>query len=82
MFSGENLQIAGNMSESSKNSTTEAATTTYYRRELPTNLTPFASNEGKLYFKEALNVGYAEGYFSLVGNFTTQSEPECKSSVG
>lgn len=69
------------MSESRRNPINEAAPTTYYRRELPSNLTPFASGEGKLYFKEALNEGYAEGYFGLVGNFTTQSEPECKSIV-
>jgi hypothetical protein len=69
------------MSESNENQTLKTVPTTYYRSELPAHLTPFASNKGKLYFKEALNQGYAEGYFGLMGNFTTQSETKCESTA-
>ncbi|KAK9700836.1 hypothetical protein K7432_012011 [Basidiobolus ranarum] len=48
---------------------------TFYRQQLPPCLTSFTSEEGKRIFKESLCQGYAEGYFNLVGNFTTQSEP-------
>ncbi|KAK9765132.1 hypothetical protein K7432_006783 [Basidiobolus ranarum] len=48
---------------------------TFYRQQLPACLTSFTSEEGKRFFKESLCQGYAEGYFNLVGNFTTQSEP-------
>ncbi|ORY02011.1 phytochelatin synthase [Basidiobolus meristosporus CBS 931.73] len=48
---------------------------TFYRQQLPPCLTSFTSEEGKKYFKESLSQGYAEGYFNLVGNFTTQAEP-------
>ncbi|ORY00139.1 Phytochelatin-domain-containing protein [Basidiobolus meristosporus CBS 931.73] len=48
---------------------------THYRQKLPACLTSFTSEEGKQIFKESLCQGYAEGYFNLVGNFTTQSEP-------
>ncbi|KAJ2006463.1 hypothetical protein GGI04_001872 [Coemansia thaxteri] len=49
--------------------------TSFYRRELPTELVSFTSPEGRRLFKESLNKGYAEGYFNLAGNFTVQSEP-------
>lgn len=49
---------------------------TFYRRELPQNLVSFTSPEGKILFKESLLEGYSNNYFSLVGNFTSQSEPE------
>ncbi|KAF9974654.1 hypothetical protein BGZ73_001877 [Actinomortierella ambigua] len=48
---------------------------TFYRRKLPDHLISFTSPEGKELFREMLVAGYGEGYFSLVGNFTTQSEP-------
>jgi hypothetical protein len=38
------------------------------------SLTSFTSYEGRKLFKEALNDGMVENYFSLVGNFTTQTE--------
>ena len=41
-------------------------------------LISFTSDEGKLIFQEALAEGYMESYFSLVGNFATQTEPACK----
>ena len=48
---------------------------TFYRRELPDNLVSFTSDHGKRLFRESLAQGYAENYFHLVGNFTSQSEP-------
>ncbi|KAF9398526.1 hypothetical protein BGX21_007668 [Mortierella sp. AD011] len=47
----------------------------FYRRKLPEHLISFTSPKGKSLFREMLEGGYGEGYFSLVGNFTTQSEP-------
>ncbi|KAG0377619.1 hypothetical protein BGX24_005751 [Mortierella sp. AD032] len=47
----------------------------FYRRKLPEHLVSFTSPKGKQLFREMLTEGYGEGYFSLVGNFTTQSEP-------
>ncbi|KAF9292635.1 hypothetical protein BGZ68_000039 [Mortierella alpina] len=47
----------------------------FYRRKLPEHLVSFTSPKGKQLFREMLEEGYGEGYFSLVGNFTTQSEP-------
>ncbi|KAF8983936.1 hypothetical protein BGZ46_009173 [Entomortierella lignicola] len=47
----------------------------FYRRKLPEHLISFTSPKGKKLFREMLEEGYGEGYFSLVGNFTTQSEP-------
>ncbi|KAJ2557715.1 hypothetical protein EV175_001173 [Coemansia sp. RSA 1933] len=52
-----------------------AASTTFYRRTLPSGLVSFTSAEGRKLFKASLNAGYAEGYFNLAGNFTVQSEP-------
>ncbi|KAI8825914.1 Phytochelatin synthase-domain-containing protein [Fimicolochytrium jonesii] len=48
---------------------------TFYRRELPSNLHSFTSDAGRKLFKECLQTGNAEIYFSLSGNFTMQSEP-------
>lgn len=59
----------------SKPNVTEDLKNTFYQRELPTTLVRFASPEGKLLFKEAMDSGHAEGFFPLTGNFTTQSEP-------
>ncbi|KAF9388573.1 hypothetical protein CPB97_000791 [Podila verticillata] len=47
----------------------------FYRRKLPEHLVSFTSPKGKQLFRQMLESGYGEGYFSLVGNFTTQSEP-------
>ncbi|KAJ1957420.1 hypothetical protein IWQ62_005092 [Dispira parvispora] len=47
----------------------------FYRRQLPKSLVAFTSAQGRNFFKESLLQGYAEGYFNLAGNFTTQSEP-------
>ncbi|KAG0358585.1 hypothetical protein BG005_002141 [Podila minutissima] len=47
----------------------------FYRRKLPEHLISFTSPKGKQLFRKMLESGYGEGYFSLVGNFTTQSEP-------
>lgn len=55
--------------------TNKSSKKTYYRRELPSSLVSFTSDEGRTLFKEALVSGHAEAYFSLSGNFTHQSEP-------
>lgn len=49
--------------------------TTFYRRELPSHLVSFTSPEGKDLFKKSLQLGLAEIYFQLAGNFTSQSHP-------
>eukprot|EP00002_Diphylleia_rotans_P040137 TRINITY_DN9461_c0_g1_i3.p1 TRINITY_DN9461_c0_g1~~TRINITY_DN9461_c0_g1_i3.p1 ORF type:complete len:489 (+),score=67.39 TRINITY_DN9461_c0_g1_i3:68-1534(+) len=46
-----------------------------YRRPLPQKLIPFSSAEGKKLFREAMEQGYLEGYFTLAEQYTTQSEP-------
>lgn len=46
----------------------------FYRRELPAHLVSFTAPEGRQLFREALEEGSIENYFSLVGNFTTQSD--------
>jgi glutathione gamma-glutamylcysteinyltransferase len=48
---------------------------TFYQRELPQQLVRLSSPEGKRLFRESMDEGYAEGFFPLTGNFTTQSEP-------
>ncbi|KAI7851353.1 Phytochelatin synthase-domain-containing protein [Circinella umbellata] len=48
---------------------------TFYQRQLPTTLVRFSSQDGKKLFRSAMEAGHAEGFFSLTGNFTTQSEP-------
>ncbi|KAI9020741.1 Phytochelatin synthase-domain-containing protein [Phycomyces nitens] len=48
---------------------------TFYQRQLPANLVRLASPEGKKLFRSAMEDGYAEGFFPLTGNYTTQSEP-------
>src|SRR5689334_14868984 len=49
--------------------------TSFYRRPLPERLIPFASDEGRRLFREALAAGGMEGYFALAEQFHTQSEP-------
>jgi len=47
----------------------------FYRKPLPSHLISFESQEGKKLFKEAMEAGYMEGYFSLASQFHTQSDP-------
>ena len=46
-----------------------------YRRPLPDDLVPFASDEGRLVFREALATGHMEGFFALSEQFHTQADP-------
>ncbi|KAI8096821.1 Phytochelatin synthase-domain-containing protein [Halteromyces radiatus] len=48
---------------------------TFYQRELPATLVRFSSDKGKSLFRESMELGFAEAFFPLTGNFTTQSEP-------
>lgn len=48
---------------------------TFYQRDLPPDLISFTSQAGRNLFRECLDLGTVENYFSLVGNFTTQSDP-------
>lgn len=47
----------------------------FYRRPLPDALVPFASDEGRRIFREALDAGGLEGWFALAEQFHTQSDP-------
>ncbi|EGC38412.1 hypothetical protein DICPUDRAFT_53337 [Dictyostelium purpureum] len=47
----------------------------FYKRDLPSHLIEFSSEEGKLIFKEALLNGNMENYFSLAEQFLSQSDP-------
>ncbi|KYQ94006.1 Phytochelatins synthase [Tieghemostelium lacteum] len=47
----------------------------FYKRNLPSHLVEFSSDEGKKIFKESLESGYMEGYFSLAEQFVSQSDP-------
>ena len=47
----------------------------FYRRPLPAGQIPFASDEGRAIFREAMASGGLEGYFALAEQFHTQSEP-------
>ena len=46
-----------------------------YRRPLPDDLVPFASDEGRRLFREALATGHMEGWFALSEQFHTQADP-------
>lgn len=46
-----------------------------YRRPLPRSQIPFASPQGRVLFREALEAGTLEGFFPLVEQFHTQSDP-------
>jgi glutathione gamma-glutamylcysteinyltransferase len=48
---------------------------TLYRRPLPTELVPFSSKPGRRLFAEALAEGGLEGFFPLIEQFHTQSDP-------
>ncbi|KAN0018942.1 hypothetical protein ACTFIU_002144 [Dictyostelium citrinum] len=47
----------------------------FYKRNLPSHLVEFSSDEGKKLFREALANGHMEGYFSLAEQFVSQSDP-------
>jgi glutathione gamma-glutamylcysteinyltransferase len=47
----------------------------FYRRDLPFNLHDFASDEGRALFQKSLVSGKAVNFFSLSGNYQTQSDP-------
>jgi len=48
---------------------------TLYRRALPDDAIPFASDEGRALFGEALAAGGMRGYFALAEQYHTQSDP-------
>ncbi len=48
---------------------------TFYKRPLPVGLVPFASEEGRRLFQEALSSGTMAGYFALAEQFRTQADP-------
>eukprot|EP00731_Ephydatia_muelleri_P025965 Em0018g65a len=45
-----------------------------YKRQLPSGLTAYCSDEGKVIFTEALDQGHMGVYFKMAANFQTQSE--------
>jgi len=47
----------------------------FYRRDLPADLVPFNSPQGRRYFAEALAANTMECYFPLAEHFITQAEP-------
>jgi glutathione gamma-glutamylcysteinyltransferase len=49
--------------------------TTFHKRPLPQSLIGLSSLQGKVLFKEALNLGGMESFFPLSEQFITQSEP-------
>jgi hypothetical protein len=55
--------------------TTRSIQNTFHKRPLPASLIALSSAQGKLIFKQALNLGGLEGYFPLSEQFITQSEP-------
>jgi len=48
---------------------------TFYKRPLPSGLIPFASDEGRALFQQALAAGTMAGYFTLAEQFHTQADP-------
>lgn len=49
--------------------------TSFLRRPLPSHLIPFSSPTGRLRLREAEDAGHAEAFFTLIEQFSTQSEP-------
>lgn len=47
----------------------------FYQRHLPQSQVPFASDEGRRLFREALAAGHMENYFFLAEQFRTQDGP-------
>lgn len=58
--------------------TAEQKMESFYKRPLPEFLISFSSPRGKQLFKETLEKGILESYWSLAEQFHTQSEPACK----
>lgn len=54
---------------------TAPVATTFYKRPLPAGCVPFASDEGRQLFQEALTSGTMAGYFALAEQFHTQADP-------
>ena len=50
-------------------------TETFYKRPLPTDLIPFASDQGRALFQQAMADGTMAGYFALAEQFHTQADP-------
>lgn len=50
----------------------------FHQRPLPPELIAFTSLLGRQVFKECLDAGTLENYFSLVGTFSPQADPACK----
>eukprot|EP00162_Nutomonas_longa_P021289 comp4345_c0_seq1/m.2873 comp4345_c0_seq1/g.2873 ORF comp4345_c0_seq1/g.2873 comp4345_c0_seq1/m.2873 type:complete len:274 (-) comp4345_c0_seq1:79-900(-) len=48
---------------------------TFYMRPLPSSLVPFSSSEGRQRLREADNARFAESFYPLIEQFTTQAEP-------
>ena len=48
---------------------------TFYKRPLPSGLVPFASDESRGVFQQALVDGIMAGYFALAEQFHTQADP-------
>ncbi|MFO0575851.1 MAG: phytochelatin synthase family protein [Polyangia bacterium] len=51
------------------------APASFYKRPLPTACIPFASEDGRRLFQEALADGTMAGYFALAEQFHTQADP-------
>jgi glutathione gamma-glutamylcysteinyltransferase len=47
----------------------------FYQQRLPKAQVPFTSKQGRKFFREALEAGYAENFFFLAEQFRTQDEP-------
>jgi glutathione gamma-glutamylcysteinyltransferase len=48
---------------------------TFYKRPLPSRCVPFASEEGRSLFQDAMTAGTMAGYFALAEQFHTQADP-------
>ena len=54
---------------------TEAYKKSFHRRQLPSCCVSLSSDLGRHYFRESLNAGTMEGYFSISEAYQTQSSP-------
>lgn len=48
---------------------------TFYQRPLPTSCTAFSSEQGKLFFRSALENNGLKSFYSLIEQYSTQTEP-------
>ncbi|GAX21495.1 glutathione gamma-glutamylcysteinyltransferase [Fistulifera solaris] len=48
---------------------------TFYQRPLPTSCTAFSSEQGKLFFRSALEHNGLKSFYSLIEQYSTQTEP-------